>query len=95
MPPSVASDGSAKCDALPGPLAHAIELARHLSQREDAIFRLLGAGYDNRSIAQRLELSEYTVKRHITRILAKLELTSRLQAGLVALIMSCPLRNDR
>ncbi len=91
----VLADEDISCDPIPSPLAHASGLTRHLSQREEAILRLLGSGYDNRSIAQRLSLSEYTVKRHITNILAKLELTSRLQAGLAAQVMSCPLRNGR
>jgi DNA-binding NarL/FixJ family response regulator len=59
-----------------------------LTHRERVVFRLLGFGYDNRSIARELEISERTVKRHITCILAKLELESRLQAGLAALVIS-------
>jgi len=79
-------------NALPPPLAAAIALTRDLSRGEQAIFRLLGVGYDNRSIAHELNLSEYTVKRHVTAILAKLQLSSRLQAGLTALIVSGPLK---
>ena len=59
-----------------------------LTHRERVVFRLLGFGYDNRSIARELEISERTVKRYVTGILAKLELESRLQAGLAALIIS-------
>ena len=59
-----------------------------LTHRERVVFRLLGFGYDNRSIARELEISERTVKRHVTCILAKLELESRLQAGLAALVIS-------
>jgi DNA-binding CsgD family transcriptional regulator len=59
-----------------------------LTSRERTVFRLLGFGYDNRSIARELEISERTVKRYVTCILAKLELESRLQAGLAALIIS-------
>ena len=58
-----------------------------LTGRERAVFRLLGFGYDNRSIARELQISERTVKRYVTGILAKLELKSRLQAGLAALII--------
>jgi DNA-binding NarL/FixJ family response regulator len=57
-----------------------------LSPRERAAFRLLGLGYDNRAIARELNVSERTVKRHVSSILAKLGLESRLQAGLVALL---------
>jgi DNA-binding NarL/FixJ family response regulator len=59
---------------------------RILSPREAEIFLLLGAGNDNRSIARHLDISERTVKRHVTAILAKIGVTSRLQAGLAAFI---------
>nr|WP_205616277.1 helix-turn-helix transcriptional regulator [Streptomyces harenosi] len=55
-----------------------------LSARERRVLVLLGIGESNRSIARRLDVSERTVKAHITRILAKLQVESRLQAGLVA-----------
>ena len=83
----------------PPPIASAQLLARLLSERETAVFELLGLGYDNRSMARVLGISERTVKRHVTAILAKLGLESRLQAGLVALIMTsaepAPARADR
>src|SRR5690348_12073948 len=72
----------------PPRIAAARLLAGLLSGRETAVFELLGRGYDNRSMARILGISERTVKRHITAILAKLGLESRLQAGLVALIMT-------
>lgn len=74
--------------ALPQSIAAALLLTGTLSQREGAVFELLGMGYDNRSIARHLGISERTVKRHITVILAKLRLESRLQAGLAALVNS-------
>jgi antitoxin component of RelBE/YafQ-DinJ toxin-antitoxin module len=49
---------------------------------------LLGLGYDNRSMARILAVSERTVKRHVTAVLAKMGLESRLQAGLAALLMT-------
>jgi DNA-binding CsgD family transcriptional regulator len=73
---------------IPQPIAAAVRLARRLSAREWTVFEFLGAGYDNRSIARELGVSERTVKRHVTVILAKLGLESRLQAGLAALIIS-------
>jgi DNA-binding CsgD family transcriptional regulator len=74
--------------ALPEPIAVARRRARGLTAREQAVFRLLGSGYDNRAIARELSISERTVKRYITAILAKLGLRSRLQAGLCALLLS-------
>jgi DNA-binding CsgD family transcriptional regulator len=73
---------------VPQPIAAALQLARTLSGREGVVFEFLGMGYDNRSIARDMNISERTVKRHVTVILAKLHLESRLQAGLAALIIS-------
>lgn len=72
--------------SLPRPISAAVDLSATLSQRERAVFELLGYGYDNRAISHKLSISERTAKRHVTAILAKLNLESRLQAGLVALI---------
>jgi DNA-binding NarL/FixJ family response regulator len=74
--------------AIPQPIAAALRSAHRLSARERTVFEFLGAGYDNRSIARELGVSERTVKRHVTVILTKLTLESRLQAGLAALIIS-------
>lgn len=74
--------------ALPGPIVEALLLVPSLTTRELATFHLLGAGYDNNSIARRLSISERTVKRHVTAILWKLGLASRLQAGLAAMAVA-------
>jgi DNA-binding NarL/FixJ family response regulator len=73
---------------IPQPISAALRSAHRLSARERTVFHFLGAGYDNRSIARELGVSERTVKRHVTVILMKLTLESRLQAGLAALIVS-------
>lgn len=73
---------------IPQPIAAALRSAHRLSARERTVFEFLGAGYDNRSIARELGVSERTVKRHVTVILTKLALESRLQAGLAALIIA-------
>lgn len=73
---------------LPQPVGSALRLIPSLTPRERATFELLGLGYDNRTIARTLKISERTAKRHVTAILGKLKLQSRLQAGLVALIVS-------
>ncbi|MFH8788759.1 response regulator transcription factor [Streptomyces roseoverticillatus] len=56
-----------------------------LTERECQVFLLLGAGYSNRSISTRLQVTEGTVKAHVAQILGKLRVESRLQAGLVSL----------
>ncbi len=85
--PAQSAHGPVLRAAVPAPIAAALLLADTLSAREGAVFELLGMGYDNRSIARAMRLSERTVKRHVTVILAKLRLESRLQAGLTALII--------
>jgi two-component system nitrate/nitrite response regulator NarL len=52
-----------------------------LSQREREILGYLAAGARNREIAAELTISEFTVKRHVQNILAKLELSSRRAAA--------------
>ncbi|MGH3263522.1 MAG: response regulator transcription factor [Trebonia sp.] len=80
--------GRAEGTVIPQPIAAALVLAHTLSAREKAVFDRLGQGFDNRSIAREMSISERTVKRHVTVILAKLRLQSRLQAGLAAMIVS-------
>lgn len=60
------------------------ERAALLSAREREVFLLLGAGCCNRKISARLDVTERTVKAHVASIMAKLQVESRLQAGLVA-----------
>ncbi|MCA1283591.1 response regulator transcription factor [Saccharopolyspora sp. 7B] len=55
-----------------------------LTARETEVLRLVGNGLTNAQIAQRLVLSEATVKTHVKRMMAKLDLTSRAQAVVVA-----------
>ncbi|MCH8275134.1 MAG: response regulator transcription factor [Armatimonadetes bacterium] len=57
-------------------------LAKGLSPREDDIASLVSQGYSNRLIAQRLGLSEQSVKNLVSRILRKLGLRNRVQVAL-------------
>jgi DNA-binding NarL/FixJ family response regulator len=64
---------------------HAPTLPAHmesLSPREFEIMQLLAEGIDNRTIADRLFLSEKTVRNQLTRIYEKLGVTNRTQAVL-------------
>jgi DNA-binding CsgD family transcriptional regulator len=54
--------------------------AAGLSRRELEVLRLIATGSSNRDIAARLFLSERTVARHVSNILAKLRLSSRSAA---------------
>jgi NarL family two-component system response regulator LiaR len=55
-----------------------------LTEREVEVLRLIAQGLSNRDIAERLVLSEKTVKTHVSNILAKLHLADRTQAALYA-----------
>ncbi|MGW4724359.1 response regulator [Streptomyces sp. NPDC004291] len=55
-----------------------------LSERERAVLELVGEGLTNRGIAERLFLSEKTVKNHISRLLGKLGVERRVQAAVIA-----------
>ena len=67
----------------PGPQSHKQEYADDaLSPREAEILDYLGKGLSNKSIADRLYISENTVKKHVSNILAKLKFDDRTQAAL-------------
>ncbi|GGT05906.1 DNA-binding response regulator [Planobispora rosea] len=55
-----------------------------LTGREIEVLRLVARGSTNREIAERLYLSEGTVKNHISRILGRLGLRDRTQAAIYA-----------
>ena len=55
-----------------------------LSEREREILRLVAQGRDNTEIAQELYLSPSTVKNHVSSILDKLGVDSRVQAAVRA-----------
>jgi DNA-binding NarL/FixJ family response regulator len=55
-----------------------------LSEREREVLALLVEGLPNKLIARRLEISEKTVKSHLTRIFRELRVTDRTQAALWA-----------
>jgi DNA-binding CsgD family transcriptional regulator len=55
-----------------------------LSRREVEVLRLVAQGLSNQEIAEQLILSKHTVHRHVSRILAKLDLSSRAAAAAYA-----------
>jgi DNA-binding NarL/FixJ family response regulator len=51
-----------------------------LTQRETQVLQLLSQGLANKQIALSLEISEHTVKFHVSSIYAKLGVTNRTEA---------------
>jgi DNA-binding NarL/FixJ family response regulator len=60
-------------------------LAGLLSERERDVLRLLARGFSNPDIAQRLYLSEGTVRNYVSAIFSKLGVSDRTQAAVLAL----------
>jgi NarL family two-component system response regulator LiaR len=56
-----------------------------LSDRELEVLRLVAKGLGNKKIAERLVITEATVRSHVSNILSKLHLANRVQATLYAL----------
>ena len=59
--------------------AHAGDGLGALTRREREVASLVAAGHTNKEIAARLFLSERTVESHLSRIFAKLAVSSRSQ----------------
>jgi DNA-binding NarL/FixJ family response regulator len=57
---------------------------KELTARETEVLRLVAGGLSNTQIAERLVLSEATVKTHVKRVMSKLMLSSRAQAVVAA-----------
>ncbi|MBU7006552.1 response regulator [Phosphitispora fastidiosa] len=55
-----------------------------LTPREREVLNHLGKGMNNREIAEKIFVTEHTVKKHVSQILDKLDLADRTQAALFA-----------
>jgi DNA-binding NarL/FixJ family response regulator len=64
--------------------AEALRRVEGLSDREREVLQLLGSGESNAELAQRLYVSEATVKTYVSRLLTKLDLANRTQAAILA-----------
>ncbi|RCV50247.1 response regulator [Marinitenerispora sediminis] len=78
-PPGRFGSGGPAAWTAPGAAALA-----QLTPREREVLGCVGEGLSNQQIARRLGITETTAKTHVSRILAKLDLRSRVQAAIIA-----------
>jgi len=60
--------------------------AEHLTAREVEVLRLVALGQGNKEVAAQLNVSEHTVKFHVSSILAKLGARSRTEAVTIGIL---------
>ncbi|MFI5274079.1 MAG: response regulator [Ktedonobacterales bacterium] len=69
---------------LQGATRGAINPFTDLSERELEVLKLIAGGASNEQIAERLVISEKTVKSHVSNVLSKLHVADRTQAAVYA-----------
>jgi DNA-binding NarL/FixJ family response regulator len=71
------------------------DLLANLTRRECEIAKLVGNGESNKQIARTLDITERTVKAHLTEVFRKLEIADRLKLALIVKGSTTPLDSRR
>jgi DNA-binding NarL/FixJ family response regulator len=84
LSPSVTSRVIERMSAQPSPDASQADRLDELTAREREVLELVAGGLSNGEIAATLVIEESTVKTHVKRVLAKLDVRDRVQAVIFA-----------
>lgn len=82
--PSIASMLNEKSDVTDSETYNRLKKIESLTNREYEVLTLIAEGLNNKEIADKLFISEKTVKNHVSSILKKLDVNDRIQAAIFA-----------
>ena len=71
--------------ARPQPASGPTAQLQNLTKREIEILQMVSEGMGNREIAQQLNISYHTAMKHVSNIISKLHVNTRMEAGLIFL----------